>query len=179
MKYLIAVFLTGATITVAITTALAAQSRGLTFHSLWTPPYVYGYGAAGVLLILAIATAIHAGMQESNKTADEKHKDIKSRLASLLMREREVYAALKAAPDNADYTNAIRKADDWINEVATLLEDADEPTDAETFRQIGHVELSFEYQARFAHIPQWKRGVVARQLLYRQTLDQIKSNRRF
>jgi hypothetical protein len=175
MKYLIPVLLAGATITVAITTALA---QPLTWHTLWKVPYIYGYGAAGVLLLLAVATAIHAATQESHKTADDKHKAIKNRMATLLTQEREIFAALKAAPDNAEYTEAIRKADDWVNKTVALLRDADQPTDAEELRQIGYAELSSEYLARFSHIPEWKRSVVARQLLYRQTLDQIRSNRR-
>jgi hypothetical protein len=65
-----------------------------------------------------------------------------------------------------------------VNDTVALLRYADQPTDAEELRQIGYAELSSEYLSRFSHIPEWKRSVVARQLLYRQTLDQIRSNRR-
>jgi hypothetical protein len=178
MKNLIPVYLTGATITVGITTALV-QSKGLTWHALWARPYVYGYAAAGVMLLFAVATAIHAGKQESNKIADEKHKQIKTRLAILMRQWQEIFTSLKAATNDNGYTELIKNAMDWANEAETLLKEAGHPTDAELLSQVGHLELSSEQLARSAHIPEWKRSEVARFLLYYQTLDQIRSNRRY
>ena len=181
MKYLISVLMGGATIIVAITTAIAQAHQILNGNAslISLRPYLLAYAFAAILLIIAGAMAISAGREERKTATDDKHKEIKSRLAVLLAREREIFASLKSASDNAQFTELIRKADEWVNEVAALLKEADQPTDAEMFCHVGHLELSSEQLARCSHIPDWKRDVVVRQLLYRQTLDQIKSNRRF
>src|SRR5947207_5084622 len=145
MKNLIPVLMGAAAIIAAITSAVA-QAHGAFIGNAWLrPPYVYGYAATAILSLIAIITGINTNRAEDKSTADEKHKEIKNRMAALLTRERELFAALKAAPDNAHYTDAIRKADDWVNETVALLRDADQPTDAEELRQIGYAELSSEY----------------------------------
>jgi hypothetical protein len=67
---------------------------------------------------------------------------------------------------------------DWVNQTVRVLKEAGLPTDAEAFYQVGHIDLSSEQLARLAHVAEWKRDVIARLTLYRQTLDQIKENRR-
>jgi len=177
MKYLIPVLVGVAGTIAALTTALA-QAHGALIGGAWLrPPYVYGYAVAALLVLIAVATAINTVMQESKTIADDKHKQIKIRLAALITSGHEIDAGLRAASDDREYTELIRKADDWAKDVRTLLKES-EPTDAETFSQVGHLELSGEQPGRVAHLPLWKRPELARFLLYIQTLDQIRSNRR-
>jgi len=68
MKYLIPVLVGGATITVAITTALA-QAHGAFNGHVSLVPYLYGYGAAAVLLVIASVLAMNAHRQEEKKDA--------------------------------------------------------------------------------------------------------------
>lgn len=69
MKYLIPVLVGGAAITAAITTAIAQGHGALNGHALLMPPYVYGYGAAAVLLVIASVLAVNAHRQEENRDA--------------------------------------------------------------------------------------------------------------
>jgi hypothetical protein len=177
MKYLTPVLVGGAAITAAVTTAIA-QAHGVFNGHASLMPYLYAYGASAVLLLLAVAMAIHAGRQESKTTADDKHKNIKTRLAALMRQAREIHASLKEASDNTEYTKLVGKAADWEHDVISLLNEAELPTDAEMFHQVGYAELSSEQLARLSHVPEWKRHVIARFLLHYQTLDQIRSNRR-
>jgi hypothetical protein len=177
MKYLTPVIVSIAATIAAIATALA-QAHGALIGGAWlNPPYVYGYATAAVLTLIALVAAINTGRQDKRANADDKHKQIKIRLAALIKQEHEIYASLKASSDNSEYTELIRKANDWTNDVTTLLNEV-EPTDAEIFSQVGHLELSAEQLGRVAHVPPWKRAEIARFLLYIQTLDQIRSNRR-
>jgi hypothetical protein len=68
MKYLIPVLLTGATIIVAVTTALAQAHGAFNGRVPWTP-YLYGYGAAAVLFLIAAAMAVNAHRQERPRSA--------------------------------------------------------------------------------------------------------------
>jgi hypothetical protein len=63
MKYLIPVFVGGAAITVAVTTALA-QAHGALNGRVPLAPYLYGYGAALVLLVIAGIMALKAAKEE-------------------------------------------------------------------------------------------------------------------
>jgi hypothetical protein len=177
MKYLIPVLMGGAAISVTITTAVA-QAHGAFTGNASLKPYLYGYGAAATLLLIALIVAINAGRQESKASDTSKHKEINARLAALMKREREIHVSFKSASDDGEYTELIRKANDWTNDIGALLNEAGLPTDAQAFSQVGHAELSSEQLARFAHVHEWKREVIARFALYCQTLDQIRSNRR-
>ena len=66
MKYLIPVIVAGATIIVAGTTAIAHASGAFSGHASLTP-YLYGYGAAVVLLVVATSVAIVNARQERQK----------------------------------------------------------------------------------------------------------------
>jgi hypothetical protein len=178
MKYLIGVPMGVAAIVVAITTAVA-QAHGALLAKAWLkPPYVYGYSAAAFLVLASVALGIQTAREESRAATDSRHKHIRVRLAELMNQQQEILAQLRAASNGSAYTDLIKKADNWANDTASLLKQAGHPTDAEMLSQVGHAELSSEQLARFAHIPVWKRNVIARFSLYRQTLDQIISNRR-
>jgi hypothetical protein len=179
MKHLIPILLTAATITVGITTALAQAHSALIGGAWLKPPYVYGYAIASILVLIAVATAIKTGRHENQAAADNKHKQHKDRFAALMRQWREIYASMSSASNDSEYTEIIRTASDWTNSVMDLCNEAGHPTDAELISHVGHVELSGDQLANFAHIPEWKRNDVARFLLYYQTLDQIRSNRRF
>jgi len=176
MKHLIPIALTLAAIIVTITTAVAGV-HGAFIGNTPLKPYLYAYGAAGVLILIAIAIATNTARKENESRSDDQHKQIKTRLAPLIKRQHEIYASLKAASDNTEYTELIRKAVTWADDVTSLLREI-EPTDAEIFSHAGQSELSAEQLGRVAHVPPWKRAEVARFLLYIQTLDQIRSNRR-
>jgi hypothetical protein len=64
MKYLIPVLTGGATIAAAVTTALAVARGAFTGHVRLTP-YLYGYGAAVALLLIAASMAVRAAKQET------------------------------------------------------------------------------------------------------------------
>jgi hypothetical protein len=179
MKYLVGVPMGVAAIVVAITTAVA-QAHGALLAKAWLkPPYVYGYSAAALLVLASVALGIQTAREEENRAAtDSRHKHIRVRLAELMNQHQEILAQLRAASNDSAYTELIKKADNWANDTASLLKQAGYPTDAEMLSQVGHAELSSEQLARFAHVPVWKRNVLARFSLYRQTLDQIISNRR-
>ncbi len=63
MKYLIPILVGGATIIVAVTTALA-QAHGAFSGRVPLTPYLYGYGAALLLLVIAVVMAVQAAKQE-------------------------------------------------------------------------------------------------------------------
>lgn len=179
MKYLIPVLVGAATITVAVTTGLAQAKGALTWHDMWKPPFVYGYGAAGVLLLIAITIVMNTARNENTSAAAKKHREFLGRLADLMTRHREIYTSLRTVPNNNEFPELIRKADEWVNDLTALLRDAGQPTDAETIVQVSHMELTPEHLSRFAHVPEWKRDVIARFLLFYQTLEQIKATRRW
>ena len=179
MKYLITVFVSIAAIIAGITSAIA-QAHGAFIGNAWLrPPYVYGYAATAILALIGIVTGIKTTRAERKSIADEKHKQIRIRLATLMRQWQEIFTGLKAATDDYRYTELIKNATVWANDAVSLLKEAGHPTDAELLSQVGHVELASDQLARCAHIPEWKRNEVARFLLYYQTLDQIRSNRRF
>ncbi|MBZ5667309.1 MAG: hypothetical protein LAO30_22245 [Acidobacteriia bacterium] len=64
MKYLIPVFIGGATITAAITTAVA-QAHGAFIGNVSRTPYLVCYGVSAVLLLIAVVFGINAHRQES------------------------------------------------------------------------------------------------------------------
>jgi hypothetical protein len=178
MKYLITVLVGTAGIIATITTAVA-QAHGAFIGRVPLKPYLYAYAVAGALLMFAVLSAINTSRLERKTAADDKHQQIRNRLAAVMKQWQEIYARLKLASDSNAYTELIRAANDWANDAVSLLKEAGHPTDAELLSQVGHVELPSEQLARCAHIPEWKRNEVARFLLYYQTLDQIRSNRRF
>jgi hypothetical protein len=65
MKYLIPVLVGAATINVAVTTALA-QANGAFNERVPLTPYLYGYGAALILLMIAGIVAMQAAKQEKS-----------------------------------------------------------------------------------------------------------------
>jgi len=64
MKYLIPVLVGGATMSIAVTTALAGAHGALTGRVPLTP-YLYGYGVASLLFGIALVTAIAATRREN------------------------------------------------------------------------------------------------------------------
>jgi hypothetical protein len=133
---------------------------------------------SGALYLLAIFLGVSHWRGERLKLQEAKHEEITIRLAALMKQGADIYACLKSASDDSKYTELISKAADWENGIVALLKEAKLATDAEHFSQVGHTELSSEWLAPFAHVPEWKRPVIARFALHRQTLDQIRSNRR-
>jgi hypothetical protein len=182
MKYLIPVLVGGATATVAITTAIA-QAHGAFTGNASLKPYLYGYGAATLLLLIAVITAIKAGRQESkpNATAklqEAKHRETKLRLASLMEQEAELRQRLISAPSNADFSKTSKECEQWVTETVALLNEADLPTDAVAFSQIRNLAPVAKYVDEFRHVQDWKRGELAKLAMYREKLDQIRDVRR-
>jgi hypothetical protein len=173
MKYLIPVMATGAAIIAAVTTAVA-QAHGVFTGQSALKPYLYGYAASVAMLAIAAVLALSAHKQERK----DSNKEVNRNLAALIKEESELRESIRYCPNDATFTQLIRKLDEWVNAVFVLLNESVRETDAETFRQVGYEKLTPEYLSNFAHIPEWKRDVIARQLRYRQTLDQIMSNRR-
>jgi hypothetical protein len=118
-----------------------------------------------------------ASLKEQSELS-KKRKEIGIEFAALMRQEVDLRQRLKSALDGDEFTKLIREADDWVNQTVGVLKEAGLPTDAEAFYQVGPIELSSEQLERFAHVAEWKRDVIARLALYRQTLDQIKENRR-
>jgi hypothetical protein len=69
MKYLIPVLVGGATITVALTTALAQAHGALSGNASMTP-YLCGYGVAAIFLVIASILAVNAHKEEKPTTKE-------------------------------------------------------------------------------------------------------------
>jgi hypothetical protein len=183
MKYLITVLMGAATITVAVTTALAQAKGALSWHAMWKPPFVYGYGAAGVLLLIAIATSIRAIKQESKpasseKLADAKHKQNVLRVTALMRQGSDLYQALQSAAKH-EVVPIMNTRSEWVDEMVKFLKDeAEWLADAEAVFQLRHKMLTPEQLAKANHMPDWTREEATRLQIYRETLDHIRDKHR-
>jgi hypothetical protein len=142
--------------------------------------------AVGIMLFLVASFGAWKEQYDARLVAERrlndelstKQKDTRLKIAAAMKQGANIYVSLKSASDDSEYTDLIKAAADWVSETYARLNEAELPTDAEAFFQIGYQTLSPEQLANFAHIPEWKRDQIARFLLYRQALDQIRSNRR-
>ena len=105
-------------------------------------------------------------------------KEIKLKFAALMRRQVEIRGRLECAPNGAEFTKSLAEVKEWISQTVSLLNEAELPTDAEAFSQVGNLAPVAEDVDEFRHVEDWKRGDLARLRMYRKKLDAIMSNRR-
>jgi hypothetical protein len=108
----------------------------------------------------------------------EKRKATSVKLAALMRQEPDIRRRLELLANETDFTNIVAERDRWIAETIRLLREADLPTDAEAFSQIGDRPPVAEDIFEFRHLEEWKRDAVVRLSMYRKRLNYIIDNRR-
>jgi hypothetical protein len=119
-----------------------------------------------------------ASTNPENGELAKKQKELKTKVGTAMKQASDLYDSFISAGNGKDFSEVDRKADEWINQTYTMLNEADEPADAEAFSQVRHLLLSREQLDKFGYLPEWKRERVARFSHYRHALNHIKETKR-
>jgi hypothetical protein len=133
-----------------------------------------------VASFLAWKEQYDARIAAENLNHDSNRKrEIGLKLAALMTREPNIRQRLISAPNNAnEFALMISERDQWVQETAEVLKEAELPTEAVAFSQISNLTPLAEEVNEFRHVEEWKRGEVMRLAMYRKKLDQIRDSRR-
>jgi len=113
-----------------------------------------------------------------NGDSAKKQKELKIRVGAAMKQGADIYDSFISALNGRDFSEVDQKADEWIKQTYKMLNEAEEPSDAESFSQVRHIVLSREHVASFMHLPEWKRERVAIFSFYRHALNHIKETKR-
>jgi hypothetical protein len=106
--------------------------------------------------------------------------EIKVRVANLMERYEEIFERLERVQNDAEFAELVTESEKWIRDTIAALKDGGEPADAVAFSQVGKVPPSAADVHRFRHIlDETRRAHLIRLTMYRESLRQIMSNRRW
>jgi hypothetical protein len=121
---------------------------------------------------------LRVAAESVNGDSAKKQKELKIRVGAAMKQGADIYDSFVSTLNGRDFSEVDRKADEWIKQTYAMLNEAEEPSDAESFSQVRHIVLSREHVASFMHLPEWKRERVAAFSLYRHALNHIKETKR-